>query len=145
MNATMRFVAAATMSFLSLWVSHAASVAEEQVVLAKMGIESLSEGQVAELWKMVKEYATVEAYLNACGQPAHIERRMRAAAGSCVSNEALKLVSERFRSQAAHWQKYVTPDMCSSVEGKKRIEVFRNMIERQVSEAATMCRMCLTC
>lgn len=115
------------------------------LVHVKRGLESLSESQKKELWEYVELYALMEAYLNACNAPAHVERRVLAAVRSCVTTDAFKTVADAFRAKVTEHAKTINAETCTTEKGKGFLKKFRDGIEQRVSQLTTACRLCLTC
>ena len=66
----------------------------------------MSKAEQANLWKMVDEYATVDALQEFCGTKLNLQRRAWRAVGTCVEGRrSLKHVFSTFRTKKAEYLK----------------------------------------
>jgi hypothetical protein len=122
------------------------------IVQVKLGFEAMSKEERANLWKMVDQYATVDALQQFCGKNLNLQRRAWRAVSACVDTKALRRVLSVFRSKKAEYLK-AWEDLHGEPESKKKLcEQFRvklteysKIMSGQISEAATMCRNCFFC
>jgi hypothetical protein len=69
------------------------------IVLAKVGIADMTKTQQADLWKLVDEYATVDALQEFCGTKLNLQRRAWRAVGTCVEPTSLRKVIGTFKTK----------------------------------------------
>jgi hypothetical protein len=118
----------------------------------KLGIETLSKEERANLWKMVDEYATVDALQEFCGNKLNLQRRAWRAVAACVEVKSLRRVLSAFRTKKAEYLK-AWETLHGEEERKKAVcERFKSklgeyskIISGQINEAASMCRNCFFC
>ena len=111
---------------------------------AKLGFSYLSAEQYKDLWRRADDYALAESFLKQCGQPPHIERRMRLAVRDCIEARALDRVAAYFRRKVAEHSTKQT-FACETEQSKALIKTIRGKIDRAVEEVRSMCRSCLIC
>jgi len=122
------------------------------IVLAKLGLDSMSKEERKNLWKLVDEYATVDALQEFCGIKLNLQRRAWQAVGACVERSALRRVFSVFRSKKAEYLKawetlHGEPDKKKALCERFRVKLgeYARVMSGQISEAATMCRNCFFC
>jgi len=122
------------------------------VVLAKLGLDSMSKEERKNLWKLVDEYATVDALQEFCGIKLNLQRRAWRAVGACVERSALRRVFSVFRSKKAKYLKawdtlHGEPEKKKALCEQFRVKLgeYARVMSGQISEAATMCRNCFFC
>jgi hypothetical protein len=122
------------------------------IVQVKLGFDAMSKEERANLWKMVDQYATVDALQEFCGKNLNLQRRAWRAVASCVDTKALRRVLSVFRTKKAEYLK-AWEDLHGEPEAKKKLcEQFRGKLAEyskimsgQIAEAETMCRNCFFC
>jgi hypothetical protein len=118
----------------------------------KMGLESISKQQRADLWRRVDEYATVDALLDFCGRKLNLQRRTWAAVSPCVEVTSLRKVASVFRAKKAEYVKawetaFTEPEkkktLCDSQ--KSKMAEYTRILDAHIAEARTMCDACIFC
>ncbi len=118
----------------------------------KMGLESITKEQRADLWRRVDEYATVDALLEFCGRKLNLQRRTWAAVSPCVEVTSLRKVASVFRAKKAEYVKawetaFADPDkkktLCESQ--KPKMAEYTRILDAHIAEAASMCSACIFC
>ena len=66
---------------------------QSSIRLVKLGIADMSKAEQTNLWKLVDEYATVDALQEFCGTKLNLQRRAWRAVATCVEPTSLKKVS----------------------------------------------------
>jgi hypothetical protein len=148
----LRWCAALALVLAALAVARAEPSPPEGIVQVKLGFEAMSKQQRSDLWKMVDQYATVDALQEFCGKKLNLQRRAWKAVGACVEPTALRKVFATFRTKKAEYLK-AWESLHGEPEKKKALcEQFRlklveysKIMSGQISEAATMCRNCFFC
>lgn len=119
---------------------------------AKLGLNSMSKTEQANLWKRVDEYATVDALQEFCGKKLNIQHRASKAVGACVEDRALRKVAAIFRSKKANYLKnwetaHGEPDKKKAVceMWQNKLVEYKRIIDGQIAEAAGMCSACIFC
>src|SRR5262245_20419745 len=118
----------------------------------KLGFEAMSKADQQNLWKLVDEYATVDALQEFCGNNLNLQRRAWRAVGACVDPRALRRVISVFRTKKAEYLKS-WQDLHGEAEKKKlvcdrfkiKLGEYSKIMSGQINEAATMCRNCFFC
>lgn len=126
--------------------------AEGGIVLVKLGLGDMSRDERKNLWKMVDEYATVDALQEFCGKKLNLQRRAWNAVASCVEIKSLRRVLRVFRSKKAKYLK-AWEDLHGEEESKEtlckqfqvKLREYAKIMSGQIAEAATMCRNCFFC
>jgi hypothetical protein len=125
---------------------------EGGIVQVKLGISSMSKAEQTNLWKMVDEYATVDALQQFCGKKLNLQRRAWRAVATCVEVPSLRRVLREFRSKKSKylkaWEELHGEDekkklVCDRFKGK--LNEYARIIKGQIEEAASMCRNCFFC
>ncbi len=137
---------------IALTAARAQDVPPPGIVQVKLGFDAMSKEERENLWKMVDQYATVDALQEFCGKKLNLQRRAWRAVGACVERRALKRVFSVFRTKKAEYLK-AWEELHGEPEKKKALcEQFRlklieysKIMSGQISEAATMCRNCFFC
>lgn len=122
------------------------------IVPVKLGLQDMSKTERANLWKMVDEYATVEALQQFCGKKANIHRRAWNAVAACVELSSLRRVLRTFNSKKAKYLK-AWEDLYGEEEKQKevctrfksKLVEYTKIMNGQINEAANMCRNCFFC
>jgi hypothetical protein len=136
----------------ALAVARAEPAPPAGIVQVKLGFEAMSKQQRTDLWKMVDQYATVDALQEFCGKKLNLQRRAWKAVGACVEPAALRKVFATFRTKKAEYLKaweslHGEPEkkkaMCEQFRSK--LVEYSKIMSGQISEAATMCRNCFFC
>lgn len=118
----------------------------------KMGLESISKEQRADLWRRVDEYATVDALLEFCGRKLNLQRRTWAAVSPCVEVTSLRKVASVFRAKKAEYVKawetaFADPEkkktLCANQ--KPKMAEYTRILDAHIAEAASMCSACIFC
>jgi len=118
----------------------------------KMGLESISKEQRADLWRRVDEYATVDALLDFCGRKLNLQKRTWAAVSPCVEVTSLRKVASVFRSKKAEYVKawetaFAEPEkkktLCDSQ--KPKMAEYTRILDAHIAEARSMCDACIFC
>jgi hypothetical protein len=126
--------------------------AQSNIVLAKLGISYMSKAEQANLWKLVDEYATVDALQEFCGTKLNLQRRAWRAVATCVEPTSLKKVFSAFRTkkdtylkqwEALHGQPDAKKAVCERF--KSKLGEYSKVMSGQINEAATACRNCFFC
>lgn len=126
--------------------------AEEGIVLVKLGIKDMGKAEEANLWKLVDEYATVDALQEFCGTKLNLQRRAWLAVNACVEPTSLKLVFAKFRTRKGEYLKqwetlHGEPEAKKSVceRFKTKLAEYSKIMSGQINQAATACRNCFFC
>lgn len=151
-----RWIGPCAVALLSLAVTSVTRAgsesAEAGLVEVKMGIDTLSKAERATLWRRVDEYATVDALQEFCGRKLNLQRRTWSAVAPCVEVTSLRRVASAFRSKKAKYLKgwedtHGEPEkkqaLCGSM--KSRLAEYAKIIDAHISEARTMCSVCIFC
>ena len=118
----------------------------------KMGLESISKEQRADLWRRVDEYATVDALLEFCGRKLNLQKRTWAAVSPCVEVASLRKVAATFRAKKAEYVKawetaFAEPEkkktLCDSQ--KPKMAEYTRILDAHIAEARSMCDACIFC
>ncbi len=122
------------------------------IVLVKLGIADMSKAEQANLWKLVDEYATVDALQEFCGTKLNLQRRAWRAVATCVEPTSLKKVFGTFRTKKDGYLKqwetlHGQPDAKKAVcdRFKSKLGEYSKIMSGQINEAATACRNCFFC
>ncbi len=75
------------------------------IVLVKLGIKDMSQAEQTNLWKLVDEYATVDALQEFCGVNLNLQRRAWRAVSTCVEAPSLQKVLGTFRTKKGEYLK----------------------------------------
>lgn len=122
------------------------------LVEVKVGINTLSKADRAKLWQRVDEYATVDALQEFCGRKLNLQRRTWAAVAACVEVTSLRRVASVFRAKKAEYLKgwedsHGDPEkkkaLCEAMQ--PRLVEYAKIIDSHISEARTMCSVCIFC
>ena len=118
----------------------------------KLGFDSMSETQQADLWKRVDEYATVDALQEFCGAKLYLQRRALSAVGTCIEGSALRKVFATFRSKKAEYLKawetlHGEPEHKKELCGrfKSKLAEYTKIMSGEIAQAASACRNCFFC
>src|SRR5262245_1692531 len=84
---------------------HSSAPDPSGIVLVKLGIKDMSTTEQANLWKLVDEYATVDALQEFCGTKLNLQRRAWNAVATCVEPTSLRQVFGKFRTKKAEYLK----------------------------------------
>jgi hypothetical protein len=130
-----------------------ASIAEPGAIeRVKLGFDSMTKAQQADLWKMVDEYATVDALQEFCGTKLYLQRRALSAVGACVEGSALRKVFSTFRTKKAEYLKawetlHGEPEHKKEVceRFKTKLAEYTKIMSGQIAQAASACRNCFFC
>ena len=131
---------------------HSPAAAPSGFVLAKLGITDMSKAEQANLWKLVDEYATVDALQEFCGTKLNLQRRAWRAVGTCVEPTSLKKVFGTFKTkkdgylkqwETLHGQPEAKKAVCERF--KSKLGEYSKIMSGQINEAATACRNCFFC
>jgi hypothetical protein len=122
------------------------------IILAKLGVKDMSTAEQANLWKLVDEYATVDALQEFCGTKLNLQRRAWLAVSTCVEPTSLKQVFSKFRTkkdeylkqwQTLHGEEQAKKAVCERFKGK--LTEYSKIMSGQINQAATACRNCFFC
>jgi hypothetical protein len=137
---------------IALTAARADNVPQAGVVQVKLGFEAMSKEERTNLWKMVDQYATIDALQEFCGKKLNLQRRAWRAVSACVERKALKRVFSVFRNKKAEYLKawetlHGEPDKKKALcaQFKVKLVEYTKIMSSQISEAATMCRNCFFC
>jgi hypothetical protein len=126
--------------------------AQSSIMLVKLGIADMSKAEQANLWKLVDEYATVDALQEFCGTKLNLQRRAWRAVATCVEPTSLKKVFGTFRTKKDGYLKqwetlHGQPDAKKAVcdRFKSKLGEYSKIMSGQINEAATACRNCFFC
>ena len=118
----------------------------------KLGLDAMSKADQANLWKMVDEYATVDALQEFCGTKLYLQRRALSAVGTCVEGSALRKVFATFRTKKAEYLKawetlHGEPERKKEVceRFKSKLAEYTKIMSGQIAQAASACRNCFFC
>jgi len=132
--------------------AQSAKPARSAIVLVKLGIADMSKAEQANLWKLVDEYATVDALQEFCGTKLNLQRRAWRAVATCVEPTSLKKVFGTFRTKKDGYLKqwetlHGQPDAKKAVcdRFKSKLGEYSKIMSGQINEAATACRNCFFC
>ncbi len=132
--------------------THAGQAQDAYLVPVKLGITSMSKTEQAKLWKLVDEYATVDALQEFCGINLNLKRRAWRAVSACIEVASLKRVIGTFTTKKAdylkQWQTlHGEPDAKKLICDRFRAKLgeYARIMSGQLSEAATACRNCFFC
>jgi len=118
----------------------------------KLGFDAMSKADQDNLWKMVDEYATVDALQEFCGTKLYLQRRALSAVGTCVEGSALRKVFSTFRSKKAeylrawetlHGEPEHKKEVCERF--KSKLAEYTKIMSGQIAQAASACRSCFFC
>jgi hypothetical protein len=118
----------------------------------KLGFDAMSKAEQQNLWKMVDEYATVDALQEFCGKKLNLQRRAWKAVASCVEPTALRKVFATFRTKKSeylkqwetlHGEAEAKKNVCERF--KSKLAEYSKIMSGQINEAATACRNCFFC
>jgi hypothetical protein len=139
-------------ALIALAAARAEPASPAGILKVKLGFEAMSNQQRSDLWKMVDQYATVDALQEFCGKKLNLQRRAWRAVGACVEPAALKKVFAAFRTKKAEYLKawetlHGEPEQKKLVceRFKLKLVEYSRIMSGQISEAATMCRNCFFC
>ncbi len=125
---------------------------DSYLVPVKLGITSMSQAEQTKLWKLVDEYATVDALQEFCGVNLNLKRRAWRAVSACVEVGSLKRVIGTFTTKKADYLKqwetlHGAPDQKKELcdRFKSKLGEYARIMGGQLSEAATACRNCFFC
>jgi hypothetical protein len=123
------------------------AAARDDIILAKVGMEWLSQEQQQTLWRRVDQYAGMESFVSFCGRPSNIERRVVNAVQACVTPASLQMVVTRFRKNLSEKKGGITADqsICQEQRVKTLVKKIHAAIDTMVAEVARMCSSCLFC
>jgi hypothetical protein len=122
------------------------------IVLAKLGIKDMSADEQKNLWKLVDEYATVDALQEFCGVNLNLQRRAWRAVSTCVEAPSLQKVLGTFRTkkgeylkqwQTLHGEPEAKKTVCERF--KSKLTEYSKIMSGQINQAATACRNCFFC
>jgi hypothetical protein len=125
---------------------------QANLILVKLGIANMSAAEQKNLWKLVDEYATVDALQEFCGTKLNLQRRAWVAVSACVEPASLRKVFSKFRTKKSEYLKqwetlHGQPDakkaVCERFKGK--LVEYSKIMSGQINEAATACRNCFFC
>ena len=126
--------------------------APSSIRLVKLGIADMSKAEQANLWKLVDEYATVDALQEFCGTKLNLQRRAWRAVSTCVEPTSLKKVFGTFKTKKDGYLKqwetlHGQPDAKKAVceRFKTKLAEYSKIMSGQINEAATACRNCFFC
>ncbi len=130
-----------------------ASIAQSgRIEPVKLGFDAMSKADRTNLWKMVDEYATVDALQEFCGTKLYLQRRALSAVGSCVEGTALRKVFAAFRTKKAEYLKawetlHGEPEHKKEVcaRFKTKLAEYTKIMTGQIAQAAAACRNCFFC
>lgn len=122
------------------------------IELVKLGVKDMSKAEQANLWKLVDEYATVDALQEFCGTKLNLQRRAWIAVATCVEPTSLKQVFGKFRTKKAEYLKQ-WETLHGEAEAKKavcerfkpKLTEYSKIMSGQINQAATACRNCFFC
>ncbi len=125
---------------------------QSSIRLVKLGIADMSKAEQANLWKLVDEYATVDALQEFCGTKLNLQRRAWRAVATCVEPTSLRKVFGTFRTKKDGYLKqwetlHGQPDAKKAVcdRFKSKLGEYSKIMSGQINEAATACRNCFFC
>ena len=122
------------------------------IQLVKLGITDMSKAEQANLWKLVDEYATVDALQEFCGTKLNLQRRAWRAVATCVEPTSLRKVFGTFKTkkdgylkqwETLHGQPEAKKAVCDRF--KSKLAEYSKIMSGQINEAATACRNCFFC
>jgi hypothetical protein len=122
------------------------------IVLVKLGIKDMSKAEQTNLWKLVDEYATVDALQEFCGTKLNLQRRAWVAVSTCVEPTSLRQVFGKFKTKKAeylkqwqtlHGEAEAKKSVCERFKGK--LTEYSKIMSTQINQAATACRNCFFC
>ena len=122
------------------------------VIPVKLGFTAMNKTEQDNLWKMVDQYATVDALQEFCGNKLNLQRRALSAVGSCVEGSALRKVFATFRNKKAEYLKawetlHGEPEHKKEVceRFKTKLAEYTKIMSGQIAQAASACRNCFFC
>jgi hypothetical protein len=137
---------------LALLRAQAGTAETGGITPVKLGLDSISKTERANLWKMVDEYATVDALQEFCGAKLNLQRRAWRAVSACVEASSLKRVFSVFRTKKAEYLKawetlHGEPERKKEICDRFRVKLgeYARIINGQIAEAASLCRNCFFC
>ena len=121
--------------------------AVEDVIQAKLGMDMLNREQQQTLWMRVERYAAMESFVNFCGRPSQIERRVVGAIEPCINPPTIQQVVTRFRTHLREKNAAITAEktVCQEARIKNLIKEIHTAIDTLVNEVARMCKSCIIC
>jgi hypothetical protein len=143
---------AAAAFFAAAAAAPARPTAVSPVVPVKLGFSAMNKSEQDNLWKMVDQYATVDALQEFCGNKLNLQRRAWRAVAACVEAPALRRVIAVFVQKKAEYLK-AWQTLHGEEERKKivcerfktKLSEYSKIISGQIAEAASMCRNCFFC
>ncbi len=132
--------------------AQSATAEQPGIVLVKLGIADMSKAEQTNLWKLVDEYATVDALQEFCGTKLNLQRRAWIAVSTCVEPASLKKVFAKFRTkkseylkqwQTLHGEAEAKKNVCERF--KPKLAEYTKIMSGQIEQAATACRNCFFC
>lgn len=143
----------AAVAFAAAAFAGGASIAQPGAIEpVKLGFDAMSKADQANLWKMVDEYATVDALQEFCGTKLYLQRRAFSAVGTCVESSALRKVFASFRTKKAvylkawetlHGEPEHKKEVCERF--KTKLAEYTKIMSGQIAQAASACRNCFFC
>ncbi len=122
------------------------------IVEVKLGLDSISKAERAQLWTRVDEYATVDALLEFCGRKLNLQRRTWVAVAPCVEVTSLRKVASVFRAKKSEYVKawetaFADPEKKKSLceSQKPKLAEYTKILDAHIAEATSMCNACIFC
>jgi hypothetical protein len=154
-----RLTATAALIIVGAWLLAGAGVGAQYdgsqmpgITLVKLGIKDMSKAEQTNLWKLVDEYATVDALQEFCGTKLNLQRRAWLAVSTCVEPTSLRKVFGTFKAKKVEYLKqwetlHGQPDAKKTVceRFKSKLTEYSKIMSGQINEAATACRNCFFC
>lgn len=145
-------LAAVLLCLLALARPQAGTAETGGITPVKLGLDSISKTERTNLWKMVDEYATIDALQEFCGTKLNLQRRAWRAVGACVEASSLKRVLSVFRTKKAEYLKawetlHGEPERKKEICERFKVKLgeYARVIRGQIAEAASLCRNCFFC
>jgi hypothetical protein len=117
------------------------------LIQAKLGMDMLSKEQQQVLWQRVERYAAMESFVNFCGRPSNIERRVIGAIQPCLTPVTIQEVVNRFRKHLHDKNTAITAakSVCEEARIRNLIKEIHVAIDNMVNEVTRMCKSCIIC
>ena len=143
----------ASAAFAAAAFAGGASIAQPGAIEpVKLGFGAMSKADQANLWKMVDQYATVDALQEFCGTKLYLQRRALSAVGTCIEGSALRKVFATFRTKKAEYLKawetlHGEPEHKKEVceRFKSKLAEYTKIMSGEIAQAASACRNCFFC
>jgi hypothetical protein len=89
----------------------------------------------------------MESFVNFCGRPSQIEKRVIGAIEPCINPPTIQQVVTRFRAHLKEKNAAITAEktVCQEARIKNLIKEIHTAIDTLVNEVTRMCKSCIIC